>query len=90
MTPGNASGINDAAAVVLLMSESEVKRRNSKPLARIVGYSQTGVDPKIMGIAPVSAITKLVNLSYFDSRNNFVTILTLSLGVAWNRWLDHR
>lgn len=64
MTPGNASGINDAAAVVLLMSEAEVKRRNSKPLARIVGYAQTGVDPKIMGIAPVSAITKLVKISF--------------------------
>lgn len=64
MTPGNASGINDAAAVVLLMSEAEVKRRNSKPLARIVGYAQTGVDPKIMGIAPISAITKLVKISF--------------------------
>lgn len=60
MTAGNSSGMNDAAAAVLLMSEAEVKRRNVKPEARIVGYAQTGMDPKIMGMGPVSAITKLV------------------------------
>lgn len=62
VTAGNASGINDVAAAVLLMSADEVKRRDAKPLARIVGYAQTGIEPSIMGMGPVSAIQKLVNV----------------------------
>lgn len=50
VTPGNASGINDSAAAVLLASAEEVSKRNLKPLARIVAFAQTGCEPKIMGI----------------------------------------
>ena len=49
VTAGNASGINDSAAAVLLASANEVKKRNLKPLARVVAFAQTGCDPKIMG-----------------------------------------
>lgn len=49
VTPGNASGINDSAAAVLLASAEEVAKRNLKPLAKIVAFAQTGCDPKIMG-----------------------------------------
>lgn len=45
------------------MSGEEVKRRDAKPLARIVGYAQTGIEPRIMGMGPVSAIQKLVSLT---------------------------
>lgn len=64
VTPGNASGINDVAAAVLLLSQTEVEKRKIKPLARIVGYAQTGLDPSIMGMGPVSAIRKLVDFSF--------------------------
>lgn len=56
VTAGNASGINDSAAAVLLMSQSEVARRNAKPLAKIVAFAQAGVEPKIMGIGVVPAV----------------------------------
>ncbi|XP_052901843.1 acetyl-CoA acetyltransferase [Anopheles moucheti] len=56
VTPGNASGINDSAAAVLLMSETEVKKRSAKPLAKIVAYAQTGICPKTMGAGPISAV----------------------------------
>ena len=55
VTAGNASGINDGAAAVLLMSGEAVKSSGAKPLARLVAYAHAGVDPKIMGIGPVPA-----------------------------------
>jgi acetyl-CoA C-acetyltransferase len=55
VTAGNASGINDGAAVVLLMSAEEAKRRGLTPLARIAASAVAGVDPAIMGIGPVPA-----------------------------------
>ena len=61
VTAGNASGINDGAAAVVLMSSKVASSRNIKPLAKIVGVAQAGVDPKIMGIGPVPAIRKLVS-----------------------------
>lgn len=61
VTAGNASGINDSAAAVLLLSETEVTRRGIKPLARIVGYAQTGLEPEIMGMGAAEAIQKLVS-----------------------------
>lgn len=59
VTAGNASGICDGAAAVVLASEDYVKANKLAPLARIVGYSYVGVDPTIMGIGPVDAIRKL-------------------------------
>ncbi len=55
VTAGNASGINDAAAAVVLMDAETAKARGRKPLARLVGYAHAGVDPKYMGIGPVPA-----------------------------------
>jgi len=61
VTPGNASGINDSASAVLLMSSEEAQKRSVKPLARIVAWAQTGVDPKIMGIGPVTAVESVLS-----------------------------
>jgi acetyl-CoA C-acetyltransferase len=55
VTAGNASGINDAAAAVVLMEAATAKARGLKPLARLVAYAHAGVDPKYMGIGPVPA-----------------------------------
>lgn len=61
VTAGNASGINDGAAVVLMMGKDMLKQMNAKPIARVVSYATTGVDPEFMGIGPVSAVKKAVN-----------------------------
>ncbi|NLB31345.1 MAG: acetyl-CoA C-acyltransferase, partial [Alcaligenaceae bacterium] len=58
VTAGNASGINDGAAAVVLMSEEAVKKHGAKPLARLVSYAHAGVEPHIMGIGPVPASKK--------------------------------
>jgi acetyl-CoA C-acetyltransferase len=55
VTAGNASGINDGAAAVVLMAREVAEKRGIKPLARLVGYGHAGVDPKYMGIGPVPA-----------------------------------
>ena len=56
VTAGNASGIVDGAAAVVVCSAKEAERRNAKPLGRIVSWAYAGVDPKIMGIGPVPAV----------------------------------
>jgi acetyl-CoA C-acetyltransferase len=58
VTAGNASGINDGAAVVVLMTAKEAKKRGLKPLARIASWAQAGVDPAIMGSGPIPAARK--------------------------------
>jgi acetyl-CoA C-acetyltransferase len=55
VTAGNASGINDGAAAVVLMERSAAEKQGIKPMARLVSYGLAGVDPKIMGIGPVPA-----------------------------------
>jgi len=55
VTAGNASGINDGAAAVVMMSAKKAKERGLKPLVRIKAYSSAGLDPKIMGMGPVPA-----------------------------------
>jgi acetyl-CoA C-acetyltransferase len=55
VTAGNASGINDGAAAVVLMDGETMQKRGAKPLGRLVAYAHAGVDPKIMGIGPVPA-----------------------------------
>lgn len=59
ITAGNSSGITDGAAALVLAGESFVKQLNLRALARIIGWSQAGVDPRIMGIGPVPAMQKL-------------------------------
>jgi len=58
VTAGNASGLNDGAAMVLLMSEAEAARRGLTPLARIASYATAGVDPALMGSGPIPASRK--------------------------------
>jgi len=58
VTAGNASGINDGAACLIVMSEDKAKELGIEPLAKIVSYASAGVDPTIMGIGPVPASTK--------------------------------
>lgn len=62
VTAGNASGINDSAAAVLLMSLQEVEKRNIKPMAKIVAWAQTGIKPEVMGLGPVTAVEKVVRI----------------------------
>jgi acetyl-CoA C-acetyltransferase len=55
VTAGNASGVNDGAAAVVLMDGDTVARRGAKPLGRLIAYAHAGVDPRVMGIGPVPA-----------------------------------
>lgn len=63
VTAGNASGINDGAAMMLVMSEDKAKELNIEPLAVLDGFGTHGVDPSIMGIAPVGAVEKALKRS---------------------------
>ncbi len=58
VSAGNASGINDGAAAVMVMSADKAKELGLKPMARIAGFSSAGVDPAIMGTGPIPATTK--------------------------------
>lgn len=58
VTAGNASGINDGAAAVMLMSSETAKSLGLEPLAKIISYASTGVDPKVMGTGPITASQK--------------------------------
>lgn len=69
VTAANSSGINDGAAILILMSEEKAKELNLKPLVSIEGFGLSGVDPAIMGIGPVDAVKKALkktNLSLND------------------------
>jgi acetyl-CoA C-acetyltransferase len=63
VTAGNASGINDAAAALLVMSEDKAKELGLKPIARIKGYASGGVDPSYMGLGPIPAVRKLLRIT---------------------------
>lgn len=63
VTAGNASGINDGAAMMLVMSEDKAKELNIEPLAVLDGFGSHGLDPSIMGIAPVGAVEKALKRS---------------------------
>ena len=58
MTAGNASGINDGAAAVVLMTASDAAKRGVEPLARIVSWATAGVDPAVMGTGPIPSSRK--------------------------------
>jgi 3-oxoadipyl-CoA thiolase len=60
ITAGNASGVNDGAAAMLLASEAAVKKHGLKPYARIIGMASAGVPPRVMGIGPVPSTRKLM------------------------------
>jgi acetyl-CoA C-acetyltransferase len=61
VTPGNASGINDAAAAVVIASGSFAAEQGLRPLGRLVAYSHAGVEPRIMGMGPVPAVRKVLD-----------------------------
>jgi acetyl-CoA C-acetyltransferase len=61
VTAGNSSGINDAAAAMVLMRQAEAQARGCRPMGRLAGWAVAGVDPEVMGIAPVDAVRKLLD-----------------------------
>jgi acetyl-CoA C-acetyltransferase len=93
VTAGNASGINDAAAALVLMEGSAAQKRGLKPLARLVSYGHAGIDPKIMGLGPVSAVRraleraglKIGDLDVIESNEAFAA---QAMGVSKELGLD--
>jgi acetyl-CoA C-acetyltransferase len=69
ITAGNASGINDGAAVVVLMTAAEAKRRGLKPLARIASWAQAGVEPAVMGSGPIPASKKALEKAGWTAKD---------------------
>jgi acetyl-CoA C-acetyltransferase len=93
VTAANASGINDGAAVVVLMTAAEAKKRGIKPLARIVSYATTGVDPSIMGTGPISASKKALekagwthkDLDLIEANEAFAAqAIAVNKGIGWD------
>jgi acetyl-CoA C-acetyltransferase len=93
VTAGNASGINDAASAVVLMEKSAAAAKGLKPMARLVAYGHAGIDPKIMGLGPVSAVRralakaglKVSDLDVIESNEAFAA---QALGVSKELGLD--
>jgi acetyl-CoA C-acetyltransferase len=69
VTAGNASGINDGAAALVLMTAAEAKKRGIEPLARIVSWAQAGVDPSIMGTGPIPASKKALEKAGWQAKD---------------------
>lgn len=93
VTAGNASGINDGAAATLLMSEAEATRRGIEPLARIVSWATSGVDPAIMGTGPIPASKKALeragwkvsDLDLVEANEAFAAqACAVNKGVGWD------
>ena len=80
VTAGNASGINDGASAIIVASESAVKRLGLTPLMEIQSYAQSGLDPKIMGLGPVEAVTKA--LAKTDSQLKDIELFELNEAFA--------
>jgi acetyl-CoA C-acetyltransferase len=59
VTAGNASGINDAGAAIVLMEAGAAKKANVKPMARLVAYAHAGVEPQVMGLGPIPAVKRV-------------------------------
>jgi acetyl-CoA C-acetyltransferase len=59
VTAGNASGINDAGAAIVMMEAGAAKKAGAKPLARLVAYAHAGVEPNVMGLGPIPAVRRL-------------------------------
>jgi acetyl-CoA C-acetyltransferase len=93
VTAGNASGINDAAAAVVLMEESAAAKKGLKPMARLVAYGHAGIDPKIMGLGPVSAVKRALakaglKVSDMDVIESNEAFAAQALGVSKELGLD--
>ncbi|MCL4762595.1 MAG: acetyl-CoA C-acyltransferase family protein [Burkholderiales bacterium] len=93
VTAGNASGINDAAAAVVLMERKAAEAKGHKPMARLLAYGHAGIDPKIMGLGPVSAVQNalkkaglsLADIDVIESNEAFAA---QALGVSKELGLD--
>ncbi len=93
VTAANASGINDGAAVVVLMTAAEAKKRGIKPLARIVSWAHAGVDPSIMGTGPIPASKKALekagwsikDLDLVEANEAFAAqAISVNKGLGWD------
>jgi len=93
VTAGNASGINDGAGAVVLMSAAEAEKRGLEPLARIVSWAQAGVDPSIMGTGPIPASKKALekagwsaqDLDLIEANEAFAAqACAVNKGVGWD------
>lgn len=69
VTAGNASGINDGAAMVMLMSASKAKELGLEVLATVKAYASTGIDPSLMGIGPISASKRCLEIANWDAKD---------------------
>ncbi len=69
VTAGNASGINDGAAAVILMSKSEAEKRGIKPLAEIKSWASCGVDPSVMGTGPIPSSNKALEIAGWKAKD---------------------
>ena len=95
VTAGNASGINDGAAAVLVMTQAKADELGLKPMARIVSYASGGVDPTIMGVGPVPATKKALakagltvdDLDLIEANEAFAS-QSLAVGTELG-WVDH-
>ncbi|MEO5700978.1 MAG: acetyl-CoA C-acyltransferase family protein [Casimicrobiaceae bacterium] len=93
VTAGNASGINDAAAALVLMEASAAEKQGLKPMARFLAYGHAGVDPKVMGLGPISAVKraltraglKLADIDVIESNEAFAA---QAMGVSKELGLD--
>ncbi len=93
VTPGNASGINDGAAAVVLASGAYVKRTGAKPIGRVIAYAHSGVEPGLMGMGPVPAVRSLVDragmkISDFDIVESNEAFASQALAVNRELGLD--
>jgi acetyl-CoA C-acetyltransferase len=93
VTAANASGINDGAAALVLMTAAEAKKRGIEPLARIVSWAQAGVDPSIMGTGPIPASKKALekagwspkDLDLIEANEAFAAqACAVNKGVGWD------
>ena len=93
VTPGNASGINDGAAALVVMSADEAKARGITPLATIKSWATAGLDPKVMGYGPVPASTKALakagwtidDLDLIEANEAFAAqACAVNKGMGWN------
>ncbi len=93
VTAANASGINDGAAAVVLMTAAEAKKRGLKPLARIASWAQAGVDPSIMGTGPIPASKKALeragwsikDLDLIEANEAFAAqAISVNKGLGWD------
>ena len=80
VTAGNASGVNDGSAALIIASEKAIKEHNLTPKARILSSAATGVEPSVMGIGPVSATKKVLSLSNTNLAN--INIIELNEAFA--------